>query len=76
MMELQGIGKTLVIIGAIIVVVGLFLIVAEKINFPFFAKLPATLYKAEEFPILFSDRHKHHFEFLIIVYFLFDFVFF
>ena len=44
MVGLQGIGKTLVLIGGIIVVVGLFLIIAEKVNFPFLGKLPGDIY--------------------------------
>ncbi|MFZ1081520.1 MAG: DUF2905 domain-containing protein [Candidatus Kryptoniota bacterium] len=44
MTGIQGIGKTLVIIGVIIVVAGLFLIVAEKVNFPFLGKLPGDIY--------------------------------
>ncbi len=41
---LQGIGRTLVIMGVIIVVVGLFLIVAEKVNLPLLGKLPGDIY--------------------------------
>jgi hypothetical protein len=40
----QGIGRTLIIIGVIIVVVGLFLIVAEKFNLPLLGKLPGDIY--------------------------------
>jgi len=53
----QGIGKTLVVIGGIIVVVGVFLIVAEKVNFPFLGKLPGDIHIKQKnfqfyFPII------------------------
>lgn len=41
---LQGIGKTLVFVGGIIVAVGLLLIIAEKVDLPFFGKLPGDIY--------------------------------
>ncbi|HUI30022.1 MAG TPA: DUF2905 domain-containing protein [Candidatus Acidoferrales bacterium] len=40
----QSIGKSLVIIGGIVVLVGLFLIMAEKVNVPFLGKLPGDIY--------------------------------
>ncbi len=40
----QGIGKTLIIIGAIILVVGVVLLIAEKNNFPFLGRLPGDIY--------------------------------
>ncbi len=43
MESLQGFGKTLVIIGGIIVVLGLLLMLSEKLNFPFFGKLPGDI---------------------------------
>jgi len=50
----QSIGKTLVIIGGIIVVVGLLLLVAEKVNFPFLGKLPGDIYiKRKNFQVYF-----------------------
>ena len=51
---LQGIGKTLVVVGVIIVAVGFFLIVAEKINIPFLGKLPGDVYiKRKNFQLYF-----------------------
>jgi hypothetical protein len=41
---LQGPGKTLVLIGGIIVVVGLVLTLSDKVNFPFLGKLPGDIY--------------------------------
>ncbi len=39
----KEIGRTLVVIGGIIVAVGLFLIIAEKVNFSFLGKLPGDI---------------------------------
>lgn len=51
---LQGIGKTLVVIGVIIVVVGVLLMVSEKLNFPFFGKLPGDIHiKGKNFQVYF-----------------------
>jgi len=44
MESFQGIGKALIVIGGIIVLVGILLIVAEKVNFPFPGKLPGDIY--------------------------------
>ncbi len=50
----QWIGKTLVVIGVIIVVAGFLLIVSEKVNFPFIGKLPGDIYiKRKNFQIYF-----------------------
>ena len=40
----QGFGKTLVIIGVILVVVGVLFMVSEKLNFPFFGRLPGDIH--------------------------------
>ena len=40
----QGFGKTLVVIGVILVVVGVLFMVSEKLNFPFFGKLPGDIH--------------------------------
>jgi Protein of unknown function (DUF2905) len=51
---MNGIGKTLVVIGGIIVVVGILLIVTEKFNFPFLGKLPGDIYiKKKNFQLYF-----------------------
>jgi len=50
----QNIGKSLVVIGGVIVVVGLLLIVAEKVNFPLPGKLPGDIYiKRKNFQLYF-----------------------
>lgn len=49
---LQGFGKTLVIIGGIIVVLGLLIMFSEKLNFPFFGKLPGDIHiKGKNFQV-------------------------
>ena len=51
---LQGFGKTLIIIGVIIVVIGALLVISEKANFPFFGKLPGDIHiKGKNFQIYF-----------------------
>jgi predicted phosphohydrolase len=40
----QGFGKTLVVVGGIIVAIGLILIIAEKTDLPFLGKLPGDIY--------------------------------
>lgn len=40
----KEIGRTLVVVGGIIVAVGLFLIIAEKVNFPLLGKLPGDIH--------------------------------
>ena len=51
---LHGIGKTLVIIGGIIVVAGVVLIIAEKFNIPILGKLPGDIYiKRKNFQLYF-----------------------
>jgi predicted phosphohydrolase len=42
--DFQGIGKTLVLVGALVLFVGLILIAAEKVNFPFLGRLPGDIY--------------------------------
>lgn len=50
----QGFGKTLVIIGVIIIVVGVLFMVSEKLNFPFFGKLPGDIHiKGKNFQVYF-----------------------
>jgi len=41
---LQGFGKTLVVIGGIFIVVGLLFMLSERLNFPFFGKLPGDIH--------------------------------
>ncbi len=41
---LQGLGKTLVLVGGIIAVVGLVLVFSDKVSFPFLGKLPGDVY--------------------------------
>ncbi len=55
MMEgFQGFGKTLVIIGVILVVVGVLFMVSEKLNFPLFGKLPGDIHiKGKNFQVYF-----------------------
>ncbi len=54
MESLQGLGKTLIIIGVIIVVLGALLVISEKLNFPFFGKLPGDIHiKGKNFQIYF-----------------------
>ena len=51
---LQGFGKTLVIIGVIIVVVGVLFMISEKVHFPFFGKLPGDIHiKGKNFQVYF-----------------------
>ncbi|MCL4540309.1 MAG: DUF2905 domain-containing protein [Bacteroidetes bacterium] len=51
---LQGFGKTLIIIGVIIVVLGALLMISEKVNLPFFGKLPGDIQiKGKNFQIYF-----------------------
>ncbi len=51
---LQGFGKTLIIIGVIIVVIGALLMISEKVNFPLFGKLPGDIHiKGKNFQIYF-----------------------
>ena len=51
---LQGFGKTLVIVGVIIVVVGVLLMISAKVNFPFFGKLPGDIHiKGKNFQVYF-----------------------
>lgn len=55
MESFQGIGKTLVVIGGMIVVVGLLLIVTERFSFPFLGKLPGDIYiKKKNFQFYFQ----------------------
>ncbi len=50
----QGFGKTLVVIGVILVVVGVLFMVSEKLNFPFFGKLPGDIHiKGKNFQVYF-----------------------
>ena len=50
----QGFGKTLVIIGVILVVVGVLFMVSEKLNFPFFGRLPGDIHiKGKNFQVYF-----------------------
>ncbi len=54
MQDFQSIGKTLVVIGGLIVVVGLLLILTEKVNLPFLGKLPGDIYiKRKNFQLYF-----------------------
>ena len=51
---LQGFGKSLIVIGGIIVVVGLLFMLSEKVNFPFFGKLPGDIHiKGKNFQFYF-----------------------
>ncbi|MCL5034545.1 MAG: DUF2905 domain-containing protein [Bacteroidetes bacterium] len=51
---LQGIGKTLVITGGIILLFGLLLMFSEKISFPFFGRLPGDIQiKGKNFQVYF-----------------------
>ncbi len=51
---LQGLGKTLVIVGVIIVVVGSLLMISDRVNFPFFGKLPGDIHiKGKNFQVYF-----------------------
>lgn len=51
---IQGFGKTLVVVGAIIVVVGILFMLSEKLNFPFFGKLPGDIHiKGKNFQFYF-----------------------
>ncbi len=50
----QGFGKTLVVVGVIIVVVGLLFMLSEKVNFPFIGKLPGDIHiKGKNFQLYF-----------------------
>ncbi|HEY9166073.1 MAG TPA: DUF2905 domain-containing protein [Candidatus Kryptonia bacterium] len=51
---LQGFGRTLIVVGGAILLIGLLLIVAERINFPFLGKLPGDiLIKRKNFQLYF-----------------------
>jgi hypothetical protein len=51
---LQGLGKTLVIIGGIILVLGLLFMLSERLNLPFFGKLPGDIQiKGKNFQVYF-----------------------
>ena len=51
---LQGFGKTLVVVGAIIIVTGILFMLSEKLNFPFFGKLPGDIHiKGKNFQLYF-----------------------
>ncbi len=51
---LPSLGKTLVYVGAIIVVVGLLFMLSEKLNFPFIGKLPGDIHiKGKNFQFYF-----------------------
>jgi Protein of unknown function (DUF2905) len=51
---LQGFGKTLVVVGAVIVVVGILFMLSEKVNFPFVGKLPGDIHiKGKNFQLYF-----------------------
>ncbi len=50
----QGFGKTLVVLGAIIIVIGLVIMLSEKVNFPFFGRLPGDIHiKGKNFQVYF-----------------------
>ena len=51
---LQGFGKTLVVVGAILIVVGILFMLSEKVNFPFLGKLPGDIrIKGKNFQLYF-----------------------
>ncbi len=51
---LQGLGKTLVIVGGIILALGLLFMFSEKLNIPFLGKLPGDIHiKGKNFQVYF-----------------------
>ncbi|HQT92655.1 MAG TPA: DUF2905 domain-containing protein [Candidatus Kryptobacter bacterium] len=54
MESLQGFGKTLIVVGAVIIVAGILFMLSEKMNFPFFGKLPGDIHiKGKNFQLYF-----------------------
>ncbi len=50
----QSLGRALVVIGGVIVVAGILLMVAEKVNVPFIGKLPGDIFlKRKNFQLYF-----------------------
>ncbi len=51
---IQGFGKTLIVVGGVIIVVGILFMLSEKVNFPFFGKLPGDIQiKGKNFQLYF-----------------------
>ncbi len=51
---LHGLGKSLLLVGIVLAVLGLLFMVSDKLNFPFLGKLPGDIhYKGKNFQFYF-----------------------